>query len=108
MNKEEEKYNHQINNYIVDRIKAIKIDNMDKIADNRSWSNVVKGTKARYGKSEKEDYEKADSNDETVYTNNKSWQSNESLESITDISQKSVQTKVILEMQEMMKQMKEE
>ena len=81
---------------------------MDEIADNRSWSDVVKGMKASYGKSEKEDYKKADSDDETVHTDNKSWQSNESLESIIDISQKSVQTKVILEMQEMIKQMKEE
>ena len=108
MNKEEETYNHQVNNYIVDRIKAIQIDNMDEIADNCSWSDVVKGTKASYGYSEKEDYEKADSDDETVLTNNKSLQSNESLESLTDISQKSMQTKVILEMQEIIKQMKEE
>ena len=93
LNKEEEKYNHQVNNYIVDRIKAIQIDNMDELADNRSQSNVVKGTKSSYGYSEKEDYEKADSDDETVQTNNKSWQSNESLESLTDISQKSMQKK---------------
>ena len=63
---------------------------MDELADNRSQSNVVKGTKSSYGYSEKEDYEKADSDNETVQTDNKSWQSNESLESLTDISQKSM------------------
>ena len=34
LNKDEENYNHQVNNYIVDRIKAIQIDNMDKLVDN--------------------------------------------------------------------------
>ena len=76
---------------------------MDDLADNCSWSDVVKGTKSSYGYSEKEDYEKADSDDETVQTDNKSWQSNESFESLTEISQKSIQKKVILEMQEMIK-----
>jgi len=90
----------------MDRIKEIQIDNMEVMEDNYSYSDIVKGRKKNEYKNLQE--KEVDSDDEMVKTDNKSWQSNDSLDSITELSQKSVQTKVILEMQEMMKQMKEE
>ena len=40
-NQEEQVYNNKVQEYIADRIKEIKIDNIKAIYDDRSYSEVV-------------------------------------------------------------------
>jgi len=73
------------------------------MSDNRSYSEVVRGVQYRYG--QRSQGEAVESDEETITTDNKSWKSQSSLESI---SQGSMQTKIIIEMKEELKQMREE
>ena len=81
INQEDEKYKIDIQDYIVDRIKEIQID---KEEDNRSYSEVVRGiTKQDQCYSIKQ----IDCNDEeTVVTNNTSKRSNDSIDTLIDVS----------------------
>ena len=106
LNKEEEEHNAQANSYVVGKIKEIQIDNIEEMSDNRSCSEVAKGAQCghrQYGQVDQTQL--ADSDDETIKTDNKSWRSQSSLDSI---SQDSKQTKIIMEMQEEINQMREE
>jgi len=104
--KEEEEYSSQVNNYIADRIKEIQIKESDWGYDNRSYSEVVKGIKRNDNKAETSD--ELNEDDETVITDNKSIRSQASADTLTDMSEVTMQTKVILEMKEMLKQMQKE
>ena len=104
--KEEEEYSSQVNNYIADRIKEIQIKESDWGYDNRSYSEVVKGIKRNNNKAETSD--ELNEDDKTVITDNKSIRSQASADILTDMSEVTMQTKVILEMKEMLKQMQKE
>jgi len=102
INLHEEKYNSEIREYLADRIKEIEIGENSINNDNRSYSDVVRGVpKAARGYGKQKEY----NDDDTVYTDNRSKRSIESDDTITKGSQGTIQTKVILEMQEMMKKM---
>ena len=76
------------------------------MVDDQSYSDVVRGTKKTIN--DKENNEEVNSEAEMVVTDNKSWRSQDSMDTLTEISQVSMQTKIILEIQETLKQMKEE
>jgi len=83
--KEEERYSSQVNNYIADRIKEIQIETSDWGHDDRSYSKVVKGIKKKDNK--KETNIELSDDDETVRTDNKSAKSQESMDTLTDMSE---------------------
>jgi len=109
-NAEEEAVNNEIQDYILERLKEVKIEQSDQTP---SYSDIVRGYGPRGDgwngrKSEqKSDYNWSD--DDTCKTSNVSQQSptNSSLESSTLGSKSSVQTKMILDLQASMKVMEE-
>ena len=72
IDQEEERYSNQINTYIADRIKEIKIDNIEIMDDDWSYS-IMRGVKK--GANDREKVEEINSNKETVVTDNKSLKS---------------------------------
>jgi len=112
--KEEEGYSTQVNHYIAERINHIKIEESGWNNDNRSYSEVVRGSmkddsSQRCGNTNTEsnkNYEKED--DDTVITDNKSIKSHDSNDTMTDTSDVTMQSKIILEMQIAIKQMQED
>jgi len=103
INPKEEKYNSDIRDYITERIKEIQIDEKSYSYDNRSYSEVVRGVQK--GENKNISKEKEMNDDETIITDNRSRQSDGSDDTITEASQETMQTKMIIEMQGMMKHM---
>ena len=103
INQEDEKYKIDIRDYIVNRIKEIQID---KEEDNRSYRKVVRGVTKQ---DQCYSVEQNDCSDkEIVVTNNTSKRSNDSIDTLIDISHETMQTKIIFELQETMKKMQDD
>jgi len=67
---------------------------------------VVQGVKKK--KPERNNNNNVDNDDDTIVTDNKSKKSNDSMDTITEVSQETMQNRVIIEMQETMKRMQED
>jgi len=93
--------NNGIQDYIIERLQEVQIAQNKE----RTYSQVVQGINdidndtLRYGG--------VDSDEETYVISNKSITSKESIGSITETSQQSIQIKMIFELQEAIKEMKE-
>lgn len=93
--------NNGIQDYIIERLQEVQIAQNKE----RTYSQVVQGINDIDNDTLR--YRGVDSDEETYVISNKSITSKESIRSITETSQQSIQIKMIFELQEAMKEMKE-
>ena len=98
----EERVNKEIHNYIIERLKEVKIEENTK---KKSYREVVIGVKS--SNKQEDDHMELTSNGDTYKMSNRSNEEEHSEDSITEGSKSRVQTKMILELQKSVQKLQE-